>query len=151
MATFRDLLSAAKSQVTEVDTSGAAALIAAGAVVLDVREPDEYDEGALEGAIHIPRGHLETQVETRIIDRNSPVVVYCAAGVRSVVAATLKFGNACTAVSIILRNPSVSIRVRCSSAPSTVVESWTWDAARASTRCSPPGRSVRPAGPSEST
>ncbi len=87
MATFRDLLSAAKSQITEVDTSGAAALIDKGALVLDVREPDEYDEGALPGAIHIPRGHLEAQIENRIVDRHAPVVVYCAGGVRSAFAA----------------------------------------------------------------
>ncbi len=83
MATFRDLLSAAKSEITEVDTATAAARIADGALVLDVREPDEYDEGALHGAIHIPRGHLEAQIEGRILDRDAPVVVYCAGGVRS--------------------------------------------------------------------
>ena len=66
MATFRDLLAAAKSEIVEVDTDDAAARIAAGALVLDVREPDEYDEGALPGAIHIPRGHLEAQVEGRL-------------------------------------------------------------------------------------
>ena len=37
-----------------------------GAIVLDVREPDEYDQGAFPGAIHIPRGHLESQVEGRV-------------------------------------------------------------------------------------
>ena len=63
MATFRDLLAAAKNEITEIDTAAAAERIAAGAVVLDVREPDEYDQGALPGAIHIPRGHLEAQVE----------------------------------------------------------------------------------------
>ena len=55
--------------------------------MLDVREPDEYQEGALAGAIHIPRGHLESQIEARIIDKTAPVVVYCAGGVRSVFAA----------------------------------------------------------------
>ena len=88
VATFRDLLSAAKSQITEVDTAVAADTIAAGnAVVLDVREPDEFDQGALPEVIHIPRGHLEAQVETRIIDKSTPVVVYCAGGVRSAFAA----------------------------------------------------------------
>jgi len=87
MATFRDLLSAAKSEITEVDTEGAATAIAAGAIVLDVREPDEYEEGALLGAIHIPRGHLEAQIEGRIIDKESPIVAYCAGGVRSAFAA----------------------------------------------------------------
>jgi len=87
MATFRDLLSAAKSEINEVDTEGAAAAIAGGAIVLDVREPDEYEEGALADAIHIPRGHLEAQIESRIIDKTAPVVAYCAGGVRSAFAA----------------------------------------------------------------
>jgi molybdopterin/thiamine biosynthesis adenylyltransferase/rhodanese-related sulfurtransferase len=87
MATFRDLLAAAKSEITEVDTAGAAAEIDAGALVLDVREPDEYEQGALPGAVHIPRGHLEAQVEGRLLDKSAPVVVYCAGGVRSAFAA----------------------------------------------------------------
>ncbi len=87
MATFRDLLTSAKSEITEVSTEGAAEHIAAGYAVLDVREPDEYQEGALAGAIHIPRGHLESQVEGRILDKTTPVVVYCAGGVRSAFAA----------------------------------------------------------------
>jgi sulfur-carrier protein adenylyltransferase/sulfurtransferase len=87
MATFRDLLSAAKSSITEVSTDAAAAHIAAGYTVLDVREPDEYAEGALAGALHIPRGHLEAQIENRISDKATPVVVYCAGGVRSAFAA----------------------------------------------------------------
>jgi len=87
MATFRDLLSAAKAEITEVETAEAAERIAAGATVLDVREPDEYDQGALPDAVHIPRGHLEAQVEGRLLDKDSPVVVYCAGGVRSAFAA----------------------------------------------------------------
>ena len=87
MATFRDLLAAAKNEITEIDTATAADRIAAGAAVLDVREPDEYDQGALPDAVHIPRGHLEAQVEGRLLDKTSPVVVYCAGGVRSAFAA----------------------------------------------------------------
>jgi len=88
MATFRDLLAAAKSAITEVDTATAEAQINAGGVtVLDVREPDEHAEGALIGALHIPRGHLEAQVEGRILDKDAPVIVYCAGGVRSAFAA----------------------------------------------------------------
>ena len=87
MATFRDLLSAAKAEIVEVSTEGAAEHMADGYIVLDVREPDEYQEGALADAIHIPRGHLEAQIENRIPDKATPVVVYCAGGVRSAFAA----------------------------------------------------------------
>jgi molybdopterin/thiamine biosynthesis adenylyltransferase/rhodanese-related sulfurtransferase len=87
MASFRELLSAAKSQIREVDTASAEAAIAAGAAVLDVREPDEYEQGALPDAVHIPRGNLESNIENRITDRSGPVVVYCAGGTRSAFAA----------------------------------------------------------------
>ncbi len=87
MATFRDLLGAAKAQITEIDPQTAADHIASGARVLDVREPDEFDQGALTGVVHIPRGHLEAQVEARLADKTVPVVVYCAGGVRSAFAA----------------------------------------------------------------
>ncbi len=87
MATFRDLLTAAKAEIVEVSTDAASEHIAAGYTVLDVREPDEHAEGALPGAIHIPRGHLEAQVEGRLVDKTAPVVVYCAGGVRSAFAA----------------------------------------------------------------
>jgi sulfur-carrier protein adenylyltransferase/sulfurtransferase len=88
MATFRDLLAQAKATITEIDTAEAARRIDnGGVVVLDVREPDEFEQGALPGVIHIPRGHLEAQVETRIVDHDAPVIVYCAGGVRSAFAA----------------------------------------------------------------
>jgi molybdopterin/thiamine biosynthesis adenylyltransferase/rhodanese-related sulfurtransferase len=84
MPSFRDLLADAKRQITEVETVDVEARLAKESLnVLDVREPDEFEQGALAGAIHIPRGHLEAQIETRIVDKSSPVVVYCAGGVRS--------------------------------------------------------------------
>ena len=84
MPGFRDLLAQAKSQITEIDTNEAASRIATGGViVLDVREPDEYEQGALPDALHIPRGHLEAQIEGRIVEKTAPVLVYCAGGVRS--------------------------------------------------------------------
>jgi molybdopterin/thiamine biosynthesis adenylyltransferase/rhodanese-related sulfurtransferase len=88
MPSFRDLLRDTKSRIREVDTAGAEDQIRRpGTVVLDVREPDEYEQGALPGALHIPRGHLESQVEGRILDHDAPVVVYCAGGTRSAFAA----------------------------------------------------------------
>ncbi len=87
MATFRELLEVAKAQITEVDTAAAAGALEQGATLLDVREPDEFAEGAIAGAIHIPRGHLEAQVEGRLADKSAEVVVYCAGGTRSAFAA----------------------------------------------------------------
>jgi molybdopterin/thiamine biosynthesis adenylyltransferase/rhodanese-related sulfurtransferase len=88
MASFRDLLAKAKSEIVEIDTQQAQTRIEAGNVlVLDVREPDEYDQGALPNALHIPRGHLEAQIEGRATDRDQTIVVYCAGGVRSAFAA----------------------------------------------------------------
>jgi len=86
--TFREMLATAKAAVREIDTAGAEEEIAAGdAVILDVREPDEYEQGAIPGAVHIPRGTLETSVEGRIPDKSSHLVVYCAGGTRSAFAA----------------------------------------------------------------
>src|SRR5690606_11444044 len=58
-----------------------------GAVVLDVREPAEYEQGAIPGALHIPRGTLESSIESRVPDRDTPLIVHCASGVRSAFAA----------------------------------------------------------------
>ena len=88
MASFRDLLAQAKSQIVEIDTAAAQKRIEEGnVVVLDVREPDEYEQGALPNALHTPRGHLEAQIEGRAVDRDQTIVVYCAGGVRSAFAA----------------------------------------------------------------
>ena len=88
MSSFRELLAAAKSKIQEVDTQTASEKIESNqVVVLDVREPDEFEQGALKNVVHIPRGHLEAQVESKIVDKTSPVIVYCAGGVRSAFAA----------------------------------------------------------------
>src|SRR5437588_518992 len=89
MASFRELLKETKSQIREVDTAGAAEAIARnpGTVVLDVREPEEYEQGALPGAVHLPRGHLESKVESQVPDRSMPIVIHCASWVRSAFAA----------------------------------------------------------------
>jgi molybdopterin/thiamine biosynthesis adenylyltransferase/rhodanese-related sulfurtransferase len=88
MASFRELLQQTKKQIREVDTAQADELrTQPGAVVLDVREPDEYAQGAIPGALHIPRGQLESNIENRIPDRTTPVIIHCAGGTRSVFAA----------------------------------------------------------------
>lgn len=86
MSTFRELFSEVKRQIREVEPGTVAARTDAP-VLLDVREPDEYEQGALDGALFVPRGNLEIQVEGRIPDRDAPIVVYCAGGIRSALAA----------------------------------------------------------------
>ncbi|MGH9074980.1 MAG: ThiF family adenylyltransferase, partial [Acidimicrobiales bacterium] len=86
MAAPRDLLQQAKASIVEVDADEAERRFGT-ASFLDVREPDEYEQGAVDGAVHVPRGNLEFQVEGRLPDKSAPVVVYCAGGARSALAA----------------------------------------------------------------
>ena len=83
MASFRELLQQAKESIVEVDTAGGEQLLRDGHTLLDVREPDEYEQGAIPGSIHIPRGQLESNIENRVSDRDTKLVVMCAGGVRS--------------------------------------------------------------------
>jgi molybdopterin/thiamine biosynthesis adenylyltransferase/rhodanese-related sulfurtransferase len=89
MPGYRDLLQQIKSEIDEVDAAGTAALLEGGdaPTLLDVRELHEWQEGHIPGAVHIPRGSLESQVEQALPDREQPVVVYCAGGSRSAFAA----------------------------------------------------------------
>ena len=87
MATFRELLRQAKAQIREVGTAEAEELLAEGWTLLDVREPDEYEQGAIAGSVHIPRGQLESSIENRVANRSAPLVAMCAGGVRSAFAA----------------------------------------------------------------
>ncbi len=86
MSTPRELLNAAKAEIKEAEPADVVDLVGS-TTFLDVREPDEYEQGAVPGAIHLPRGHLEFQVEGKLPDKESPVIVYCAGGVRSAFAA----------------------------------------------------------------
>ena len=88
MASYRELLQKVKGEIDEVDAPHAHELIERDAPALvDVREQDEWDEGHLPGAIHIPRGNLESRIEQALPDRSKPVLLYCAAGNRSAFAA----------------------------------------------------------------
>src|SRR5665811_1229348 len=82
------MLAAAKANIREITTEEAEAELAQpGTVILDVREPDEYEQGALSGSVHLPRGNLESSIEGRIADKSAHVLVMCAGGVRSAFAA----------------------------------------------------------------
>ncbi len=87
MKTGMDLIAEAKAKITEVTVDQAKAKHgAAGVAFLDCREPNEYNLGRIPGAIFIPRGQLETTIEARIA-RDQDVVIYCASGNRSALAA----------------------------------------------------------------
>src|SRR2546430_2289230 len=57
-------------------------------VVVDVREKHEWSEGHIPGALHVPRGYLELQIEEAVPDKTKTVVLYCAGGIRSLMAGT---------------------------------------------------------------
>jgi len=85
--TFTELLREAKAEIREVSPAEAEALAEAGAQLVDVRESDEWSEGHLPHAIHVPRGFLEQRIEGAIPAHDAKVVVYCAGGTRSAFAA----------------------------------------------------------------
>ena len=88
MPSYRELLQQVREEIAEVDAARARELIDTGDVLLvDVREQDEWDEGHIPGAIHIPRGNLESRIERAAPDPSQSIVLYCAAGNRSVFAA----------------------------------------------------------------
>ncbi|MCE7983994.1 MAG: molybdopterin-synthase adenylyltransferase MoeB [Caldilinea sp. CFX5] len=83
------LVQLAKSEITEISASELKRRLAAGEnlTVVDVRERDEFVQGHIPDAVFIPRGYLELQIEQHQPERDKPVVVYCAGGVRSALAA----------------------------------------------------------------
>jgi molybdopterin/thiamine biosynthesis adenylyltransferase/rhodanese-related sulfurtransferase len=88
MPSYRELLQQVKSEIAEVDVRQAEELIASDSpAIVDVREQGEWDEGHLPGAVHVPRGNLESRIEGAVPDRSRSVVVYCSSGNRSAFAA----------------------------------------------------------------
>ncbi len=86
--TGQDLIEEAKQQIDEVTPEQVREMQARGerVVYLDVREPNEWNLGRLPHAVHLPRGNLETKVEA-LVERGQKVVIYCARGNRSALAA----------------------------------------------------------------
>src|SRR2546426_1834285 len=89
MGDFKELLNEAKKQIKEVSVQEVRDKLNPdnGFTLLDVREGDELEQGHLDKAIFLPRGFLEVKVDKTLTDKNQPVVVYCAGGVRSALAA----------------------------------------------------------------
>ncbi len=87
---FQEIMAEARKEVPEVSAQQVNELLknnGKSPILLDVRESDEWRQGHLEGALPLPRGFLEIKVESAIPDKNSPVIAYCAGGVRSLLAA----------------------------------------------------------------
>lgn len=86
MSTFKDMIRAVKSQIREVSPDETRQR-QGQAVLVDVREGDEWSQGHIPGAIFIPRGFLELRIEEKVPDKSQEVIVYCAGGTRSALAA----------------------------------------------------------------
>ena len=87
MSTFKSLIQKVKSEIREVSVQEAHALALAGATLVDVREADEWSQGHAPCSIFIPRGFLELRIEEKVPDKSAEVLLYCAGGTRSALAA----------------------------------------------------------------
>jgi len=86
MPSSRDLLAAARRIVPEISPHQVRER-AGRRTLLDVRETDEWDQGHIAGAVHLSKGFIETRIEDTVPDRATPLTLYCAGGVRSLLAA----------------------------------------------------------------
>src|SRR3954464_4968435 len=91
MPSGAELIRQVKGQIKEVDPREVHDAVSNGngsaPVLVDVREQHEFEEAHIPGAIHVPRGHLESRIEGKVGDKHGPVVLYCASGQRSALAA----------------------------------------------------------------
>jgi molybdopterin/thiamine biosynthesis adenylyltransferase/rhodanese-related sulfurtransferase len=76
-----------KERVSEIDPAQVREGLGNGVVLVDVREGEEYERERIPGAVHVPRGYLESRIEGAVRDRDAHVVLYCASGNRSALAA----------------------------------------------------------------
>ncbi|MEM1416618.1 MAG: rhodanese-like domain-containing protein, partial [Myxococcota bacterium] len=87
--TYADLLQDVKKAVRQVSLDDLHARMEAGEALtlVDVREKDEWRQGYIPGALHLPRGFLEMQAASKLPKKDAPIVTYCAGGIRSAFAA----------------------------------------------------------------
>jgi molybdopterin/thiamine biosynthesis adenylyltransferase/rhodanese-related sulfurtransferase len=76
-----------RSRVQEVDPAEVSEHLGNGITLIDVREGEEWDAGHIPGAKHVPRGYLESRIEAAAPEKDARVVIYCASGQRSALAA----------------------------------------------------------------
>src|SRR5437867_13043058 len=87
-ARFEKLVAEAKKNITEISPQDAAAkLKSSEAVIVDVRDKDEWDEGHIPGAIHMSRGTIELDIEEKVPDLDAMIICHCGGGGRSALAA----------------------------------------------------------------
>lgn len=87
--TFQQMMEEARKEVREMSPQEVHDLLTGngrGHVLLDVREKEEYREGHLQNAVSVPRGFLEMKLDAEVPDKSTPIVTYCAGGVRSLLA-----------------------------------------------------------------
>jgi len=85
---FEKLVAGAKKKILEISPKDAAAKSKSGeAVIVDVREKDEWDEEHIPDAIHMSRGTIELDVEEKVPDNNTMIICHCGGGGRSALAA----------------------------------------------------------------
>jgi molybdopterin/thiamine biosynthesis adenylyltransferase/rhodanese-related sulfurtransferase len=82
-----EVLRQIKNRIEEIDPAAVRAEVQSGAVLIDVRETDEWGQGHIPGARHVPKSHLESRIEGAAPDHSQPVILYCASGSRSAWAA----------------------------------------------------------------
>ena len=87
MPSGAEVLRQIKSRIDEVDPAAVREQVGNGAVIVDVREPEEWGAGHIPGAIHVPKSYLESRIEGAVPDHEKHVVLYCASGNRSAWAA----------------------------------------------------------------
>src|SRR6266540_4293873 len=87
MGSYRDYFSELKKRVKEATPQEVQALLGGDVQLGDVREKNEWDEGHLPGAAFVPKSYLEQWAEDRLPNKDKPTILYCAGGVRSVMAA----------------------------------------------------------------
>lgn len=84
--TYQEIMAEARRVVPEVSAEDVRAKLPQQPFLLDVREKEEFRQGYIPGAVSLPRGFLEIQVEDKIPDKNTPIIAYCAGGTRSLLA-----------------------------------------------------------------
>jgi phage shock protein E len=85
---FEKLVAGAKKKITEISPQDAAAkLKSSEAIIVDVREKDEWDEEHIPGAMHMSRGTIELDIEEKVPDTNAMIICHCGGGGRSALAA----------------------------------------------------------------